>query len=130
MIENEIKDLLVELKNGQQDMQKQINRIEEQQQKTETNLINKINEATERIDKLEEKQQNSEANLLDKIDKVSLSLARIEADHGEKLGILLDVVTGHIKKFNSVNERVEKCETRLDNHDNKFYILKSAVQSY
>ena len=71
-----------------------------------------------------------EKNLLEKINQVSLAVARIEVEHGEKLDILLDVVTGHTEKFNSVNKRVEKCEKRLDNHDDKIYVLNSAVRAY
>ena len=62
--------------------------------------------------------------------KISKTVAKIEVEHGEKLEILLDVVTGHTKQISSIKERVEKCEKRLDNHDDKFYVLNSAVQAY
>lgn len=105
MADNEIKELLIDLKDAQK-------------------------ETFKRLDELGEKQQNMEKNLLEKIDQVSLAVARIEVEHGEKLDILLDVVTGHTEKFNSVNKRVEKCEKRLDNHDDKIYALNSAVRAY
>ena len=105
MADNEIKELLIDLKQNQE-------------------------ETVKRLDKLDKKQQNMEKNLLEKIDQVSLAVARIEVEHGEKLAVLLDVVTGHTQKFDSVNKRIEKSEKRLDNHDNKFFILKSAVQAY
>ena len=105
MADNEIKELLIDLKQNQE-------------------------ETVKRLDKLDKKQQNMEKNLLEKIDQVSLAVARIEVEHGEKLDILLDVVTGHTEKFNSVNKRVEKCEKRLDNHDDKIYALNSAVRAY
>ena len=62
--------------------------------------------------------------------KISKTVAKIEVEHGEKLDILLDVVTGHTEKFTSVNERVEKCEKRLDNQDDKIYVLNSVVHAY
>lgn len=105
MADNEIKELLIDLKQNQE-------------------------ETVKRLDELDKKQQNMEKNLLEKIDQVNLAVARIEVEHGEKLAVLLDVVTGHTQKFDSVNERIEKSEKRLDNHDNKFFILKSAVQAY
>lgn len=105
MADNEIKELLIDLKDAQK-------------------------ETFKRLDELGEKQQNMEKNLLEKIDQVSLAVARIEVEHGEKLEILLDVVTGHTKQISSIKERVEKCEKRLDNHDDKFYVLNSAVQAY
>ena len=74
--------------------------------------------------------QKGQDKLFKEMDKLSLSVARIEADHGEKLGILLDVVTSHINKFDSENERIEKCEKRLDKHDHQFFALNSKVHAY
>ena len=79
MADNEIKELLIDLKDAQK-------------------------ETFKRLDELGEKQQKMEKNLLEKINQVSLAVARIEVEHGEKLDILLDVVTGHTEKFNSVNK--------------------------
>ena len=101
MANNEIKEMLLDLKKGQE----------------------KLFEGQSDLFKGQEK-------LFKEIDKLNLTVARIEADHGEKLDILLDVVTGHTEKFTSVNERVEKCEKRLDNHDDKIYVLNSVVQAY
>ena len=74
--------------------------------------------------------QRGQDKLFKEMDKLSLSVARIEADHGEKLGILLDVVTSHINKFDSENGRIEKCEKRLDKHDHQFFALNSKVHAY
>lgn len=108
MENNEIKEILLDLKREQKERDK---------------ILFDLKKGQEELFKGQEK-------LFQEIDKLSLSVARIEAEHGEKLGILLDVVTGHTKKFDSVNERIKNCEKRLDNHDDKFYILKSAVQAY
>ena len=62
--------------------------------------------------------------------KLSKTVAKIEVEHGQKLEILLDVVTGQIKKFDSEEQRIEKCEKRLDKHDDQFYYLNSKVQAY
>ena len=115
MANNEIKDMLLDLKKGQEKLINRVDKIEERQQ----NMDN-------RLDKIEEKQQNMD----NKIDKISQSVAVIENDHGEKLQVLLDVVTGHIKQFDSENSKIEKCEERLDDHDNKIYALNSVVQAY
>lgn len=101
MADNEIKEMILDLKKGQEERDKLLVDLKKGQEKLSKDL-----------------------------DNLSLSVARIEADHGGKLDILLDVVTGHTEKFNSVNKRVEKCEKRLDNHDDKIYALNSAVRAY
>ena len=147
MADNEIKELLIDLKDAQKETFKRLDELGQKQEETTKRLDElgqkqeettkrldefgqKQEETTKRLDELDKKQQNMEKNLLEKIDQVSLAVARIEVEHGEKLDILLDVVTGHTEKFNSVNKRVEKCEKRLDNHDDKIYALNSAVRAY
>ena len=133
MADNEIKELLIDLKDAQKETAKRIDELGQKQEETAKRideLGQKQEETFKRLDELGEKQQKMEKNLLEKINQVSLAVARIEVEHGEKLDILLDVVTGHTEKFNSVNKRVEKCEKRLDNHDDKIYALNSAVRAY
>ena len=147
MADNEIKELLIDLKDAQKETFKRLDELGQKQEETTKRLdefgqkqeetakrIDEFGEKQEetfkRLDELGEKQQKMEKNLLEKINQVSLAVARIEVEHGEKLDILLDVVTGHTEKFNSVNKRVEKCEKRLDNHDDKIYALNSAVRAY
>lgn len=101
MADNEIKEMILDLKKGQEERDKLLVDLKKGQEKLSKDL-----------------------------DNLSLSVARIEADHGEKLDILLNVVTGHTEKFTSVNERVEKCEKRLDNQDDKIYVLNSVVHAY
>ena len=113
--QNERDNILNELKKGQEELFKGQKQLFEGQEK----LIS-------RVDKIEENQQEMKTEMT----KISQTVARIEVEHGEKLEILLDVVTGHTKQINSIKERVEKCEKRLDNHDDKFYVLNSAVQAY
>ena len=133
MADNEIKELLIDLKDAQKETFKRLDELGQKQEETTKRLDEfgqKQEETTKRLDEFGEKQQKMEKNLLEKINQVSLAVARIEVEHGEKLDILLDVVTGHTEKFNSVNKRVEKCEKRLDNHDDKIYALNSAVRAY
>ena len=129
MANNEIKDMLLDLKKGQEKLINRVDKIEEGQQNM-NNRLDKIEEGQQnmnnRLDKIEEGQQN----MNNRLDKISQSVAVIEKDHGEKLQVLLDVVTEHIKKFDSENSKIEKCKERLDDHDNKIYALNSVVQAY
>ena len=118
----EVIEMLKDLKKGQDELfrgQNERDKILNELQKGQEKLIS-------RVDKIEENQQEMKTEMT----KISQTVARIEVEHGEKLEILLDVVTGHTKQISSIKERVEKCEKRLDNHDDKFYVLNSAVQAY
>lgn len=115
MADNEIKEMILDLKKGQEERDK---------------LLVDLKKGQEKLFKGQEELFKGQEKLSKDLDNLSLSVARIEADHGEKLDILLDVVTGHTEKFTSVNERVEKCEKRLDNHDDKIYVLNSVVHAY
>ena len=118
-----------ELFKGQNERDKILNELQKGQEKLfkgQKQLFESQEKLISRVDKIEENQQEMKTEMT----KISQTVARIEVEHGEKLEILLDVVTGHTKHISSIKERVEKCEKRLDNHDDKFYVLNSAVQAY
>ena len=143
MENSEIKELLLDLKKGQEELYKGQEELFKGQKELfegqeETNAsIRALQKGQEELFKGQEETrvsirdlQRGQDKLFKEMDKLSLSVARIEADHGEKLGILLDVVTSHINKFDSENERIEKCEKRLDKHDHQFFTLNSKVHAY
>lgn len=122
MADNEIKEMILDLKKGQEERDKLLVDLKKGQEE--------LFKGQEKLFKGQEELFKGQEKLSKGLDNLSLSVARIEADHGEKLDILLDVVTGHTEKFTSANERVEKCEKRLDNHDDKIYVLNSVVHAY
>ena len=143
MENSEIKELLLDLKKGQEELFKGQKELFVGQEETNVSIrdLQKGQEETRvSIRDLQKGQEETRVSIRDlqkgqdklfkEMDKLSLSVARIEADHGEKLGILLDVVTSHINKFDSENERIEKCEKRLDKHDHQFFALNSKVHAY
>ena len=136
MADKEVIEMLKDLKKGQDELFRGQNELFKGQNERD-NILNELKKGQEelfkgqeklisRVDKIEENQQDMKTEMT----KISQTAARIEVEHGEKLEILLDVVTGHTKQISSIKERVEKCEKRLDNHDDKFYVLNSAVQAY
>ena len=122
MADNEIKEMILDLKKGQEERDKLLVDLKKGQEE--------LFKGQEKLFKGQEELFKGQEKLSKDLDNLSLSVARIEADHGGKLDILLDVVTGHTEKFTSVNERVEKCEKRLDNKDYKIYVLNSVVHAY
>lgn len=136
MENNEIRDMLLDLKKGQDETNKIVNDLKKGQdelfrgQEKLSKGQEELFKGQEELFKGKDELFIGQKQLFEELDKLSLSVARIEVEHGEKLDILLDVVTGHTEKFNSANERVEKCEKRLDNHDDKIYVLNSVVHAY
>ena len=55
---------------------------------------------------------------------LSRTVAKIEVEHGEKLQILLDVVTGQEQKNKEFEKRFEDNERILDRHSDEIYYLK------
>ncbi len=129
MADNEIKEMILDLKKGQEERDKLLVDLKKGQEKLFKGQ-EELFKGQEKLFKGQEELFKGQEKLSKDLDNLSLSVARIEADHGEKLDILLDVVTGHTEKFTSVNERVEKCEKRLDNQDDKIYVLNSVVHAY
>ena len=129
MADNEIKEMILDLKKGQEERDKLLMDLKKGQEKLFKGQ-DELFKGQEKLFKGQEELFKGQEKLSKDLDNLSLSVARIEADHGGKLDILLYVVTGYTEKFTSVNERVEKCEKRLDNHDDKIYVLNSVVQAY
>ena len=55
---------------------------------------------------------------------LSRAVAKIEVEHGEKLQILLDVVTGQEEKNEEFERRFEEDEKILDRHSDQIYYLQ------
>ena len=61
---------------------------------------------------------------------LSQTVAKIEVDHGQKLEILLDVVTSHTEKFESIEKILDKHENKLNKHADEIYYLNSKVHAF
>ena len=56
-------------------------------------------------------------------------VAVIEKEHGDKLQILLDVVSGNSEKNKQLEKRIEDDEKIINRHSDEIYYLKKEVQS-
>ena len=65
----------------------------------------------------------------DELRRISKTVARIEQEHGEKLQILFDAVTGSNQKSKELEKRIEKDEKIINRHSNEIYYLKEKVQN-
>lgn len=78
-----------------------------------TNMANDMNNMQNEMKEIKEEQRN-----------LSRTVAKIEVEHGEKLQILLDVVTGQDEKNKKFEKRFEEDEKILDRHSDQIYYLQ------
>ena len=98
------------------DMSKQIKEQSEQ--------IKEQNEHLKNHDNLFEKVFNEIKEVKAEQRNLSRTVAKIEVEHGEKLQILLDVVTGQEQKNKEFEKRFEDDERILNRHSDEIYYLK------
>ena len=93
--------------------------IEQKENKVEIRRISDL------VGKLEIAQKENKVELR----KISGSVARIEVEHGEKLVALFDAFKVNTEKIEEQNERITKCENKIEKHDDQIYFLNSKVQN-
>ena len=72
---------------------------------------------------------NEIPQIKEELRKLSGIVAVIEKEHGEKLQILLDVVTENNKKNKEIEKRIEKDEKIIDRHSDEIYYLKEKIET-
>ena len=77
------------------------------------NVINDMNNVKSDMKEIKKEQRS-----------LSRAVAKIEVEHGEKLQILLDVVTGQEEKNEEFERRFEEDEKILDRHSDQIYYLQ------
>ena len=105
---NEEKQILLDLKKGQEE------------------LVKGQNELFKGQEELVKGQEEIKSDLRN----LSQTVAKIEVDHGQKLEILLDVVTSEPQKFESIEKTLDKHENKLNKQSDEIYYLNSKVQAF
>ena len=91
--------------------------------------IDKMQNSIEIMQEDIKKLQDNYEELYTETRNISRAVARIEAEHGEKLAILFDAVTGNIEKQEKLENRLDKCENRIENNEHQIYFLDSKIQN-
>ena len=112
-------------------MQEQVKAIPGMQSNIESmqSNINKMQNSIEIMQKDIKKLQDNYEELYTETRNISRAVARIEIEHGEKLAILFDAVTGNIEKQEKLENRLDKCEKRIDDNDHQIYFLNSKIRN-
>ena len=112
---NDVKErdeLLINMANGVKNLKNDMNNVKNDMKERDIILQNIVNE----IKEIKEEQRS-----------LSRTVAKIEVEHGEKLQILLDVVTGHEQKNKEFEKRFEEDEKILSDHDDEIFYLKEKI---
>lgn len=129
MTQEERDQLLLDLKTGQEKLfkgQDELFKGQDELFKGQEELSKGQKEILGRVENLEYGLKDTNQELK----RLSQSVAKIEVDHGEKIQILLDVVTSHSKRFDSIDKRLESIETKADRHSDEIYYLNSKVHAF
>lgn len=154
MVENEINSIILKIYDEQKktsfkidNMEKLINtkfrEIQEQIRELQIrigNLEKRVNNLEEKVNCLQEQVNSMQIqvngietkeipSIKDELRRISKTVARIEQEHGEKLQILFDAVTGSSQKSKELEKRIEKDEKIINRHSNEIYYLKEKVQN-
>ena len=74
--------------------------------------------------------KNGQEEIKKDLRSLSQTVAKMEVQHGDKLEIILDVLTSYPKKFDSIEKISDKHEKRLNKHADQIYYLNSKVQAF
>ena len=124
------------LQNKVDGLQDQVNGLQDQV----NGLQNQVNRLQEQVDGLQVEVVDLREQVIEirmkeipaihkELRKLSGRIAVIEKEHGEKLQILLDAVTGNSEKNQELEKRIEKDEKIINRHSDEIYYLQEKVQN-
>lgn len=87
------------------------------------NMANDMNKMKNDMDNV----KNEIKEIKEEQRNLSRTVAKIDVEHGEKLQILLYVVTAHEEKHKEFERRFEEHEKILSEHDDEIYYLKEKI---
>ena len=128
MSESNINNMLQKIYEGQQEINRKI-------EKLDTKVEVKYNELNDKIEKLDTKVEVKYNELNDKIEKLDTkleekytklnnSIIKIEVEHGEKLQALFDAFNFNQEKNEKIKKEIKKAKKILDRHDERIYFLE------
>ncbi len=130
MTDKERDELLINMANDMKNVKNDMKNVKNDMKERDEILINMSNDMNKMkndMNKLKNDMNNLKNDMKEiKKEQRSLSrtVAKIEVEHGEKLQILLDVVTGQEEKNKEFERRFEEDEKILDRHSDQIYYLQ------
>ena len=140
MTDKERDELLINMANDMKNVKNDMNNVKNDMKERDV-ILQKLSDDMKERDKLlinisndMNKMKNDMNNMKNEMKDIkeeqrslSRTVAKIEVEHGEKLQILLDVVTGQEEKNKEFERRFEEHEKILSDHDDEIYYLKEKI---
>ena len=130
MTDKERDELLINMANDVKNLKNDMNKVKNDMKERDV-ILQKLSDDMKERDVILQKLSNDMNNMKNEIKEIkeeqrnlSRTVAKIEVEHGEKLQILLDVVTGQEEKNKEFEKRFEEDEKILDRHSDQIYYLQ------
>ena len=69
--------------------------------------------------------QETQDKMQDELTRLGDTVTVIEVEHGRKIDIMLDVLTGHTEKLEEYEQRFKKDEKIIEMHSHRIYALEA-----
>ncbi len=113
MKQEERDELLIKIVKGQEELFKR-------QEKTDA-IINKILQNQDKLFKGQEELANNQKEMKEELTRLGNTVAKIEYEHGTKIDLILDVITGHGERLEEYSKRFEKDEKIIEMQGYKIF---------
>ncbi len=130
MTDKERDELLINMANDMKNVKNDMNNVKNDMKERDV-ILQKLSDDMKERDVILQKLSNDMNNMKNEIKEIkeeqrnlSRTVAKIEVEHGEKLQILLDVVTGQDEKNKEFEKRFEEDEKILYRHSDQIYYLQ------
>ena len=133
MTDKERDELLINMANDMKNVKNDMNNVKNDMKERDA-ILQKLSDDMKERDVILQKLSNDMNNMKNEMKEIkeeqrnlSRTVAKIEVEHGEKLQILLDVVTGQEEKNKEFERRFEEHEKILSDHDDEIFYLKEKI---
>lgn len=127
MKQEERDEILIKILNKQEETDKVINKILSKQEKMSQNQEKlfkgqeQLFKGQEELFKGQEELFKNQKQMQEELTRVGNTVAKIEYEHGRKIDLILDVLTGHGEKIEEHDKRFEKDEEIIEIHGCKIF---------
>lgn len=128
MKQEESNSILLEIYKTQQEMKKtqEEMRKEQEEMRKEQEETRKIQEE---MKKEQKEMKKTQQEMQEELTRVGNTVTKIEYEHGRKIDLILDVLTGHGEKLEQHDKRFEKNEKIIEIHGHKIYEIEQKIQA-